>query len=213
MKRTLSQFATGLALFSFGCAGSADVRSSARADEITGNADDADVMAIRVQQTVELDTALAAQIRTALTAARAAHPEFADVHARPDFALESLLIEAQGGVAAAFAANRLATGVATLDDAFTRYHAVSVAAVFSDFYVVTFGEPLKMNLLVKQLSGAANVSDVEVNGLVGDGNNVTAERGANAWVITFDVGSGDCPAGCISHVKTHVTVGDDGSVN
>jgi len=37
------------------------------------------------------------------------------------------------------------------------------------------------------------------NGFIGDGNNITLTRNADSAIITFSIGSGDCPSGCIYH--------------
>ena len=36
-------------------------------------------------------------------------------------------------------------------------------------------------------------------GCIGDGNTITLTRNEDSAIITFSIGSGDCPAGCIYH--------------
>jgi len=47
----------------------------------------------------------------------------------------------------------------------------------------------------------AKIESVEIadfnKGCLGDGNNISISRNGDSTVITFSVGSGDCPAGCI----------------
>lgn len=49
-------------------------------------------------------------------------------------------------------------------------------------------------------------------GAIGDGPHVIVEHGGRGWVLTFVTGSGDCPAGCISHAYAKFSVTQEGIV-
>lgn len=53
----------------------------------------------------------------------------------------------------------------------------------------------------KDFNNLPSILIAEFNkGCIGDGNNITLERkDDDSAIITFSIGSGDCPAGCIYH--------------
>jgi hypothetical protein len=178
---------------------------------------DAIILAIRMQTGIALDTSLASQLDRLLVLARTADPTtLSAIHARPDASLTSMLVRATGRVAAAYAQGELRTEVTALDTLLASFQFASVRLLVSpDFFVLKFQQPLRTIALAAAIKSLeiAEILDAEPDGIVGDGDNIVAARVEGGWVITFDHGEGDCPAGCISHIKTDVLVDDGGGVH
>ena len=148
--------------------------------------------------------------------ARTADPTtLSDIHALPDAALDTMLVGATGRIAAAFGRGDLHTDVAALDMLLASFPLVAVRPLFDDYFVLQFQQPLRTIGLAEavQALGIAEILDAEPDWIVGDGDNIFAVRTGNGWVITFDHGEGDCPAGCEVHTKTDVLVDDRDGVH
>lgn len=96
------------------------------------------------------------------------------------------------------------TGNKILDSLLEHYSLDSVRTLYSypDFPWLTLYTKEEFNMIPveKELSLLEPVLIAESNKIcVGDGNNITLERNKSVATITFSIGSGDCPAGCIYH--------------
>jgi hypothetical protein len=117
----------------------------------------------------------------------------ANIHARPEFVLNEMLVEATGSVATTFERGAIRTGPSRSTSP-TAQPAV---------YVLSFRAPIQVSRLVtavKQLP-ISDLSGVYPNGIVGDGDNIFAQHTADGWVIAFVHGEGDCPAGCMMRTR------------
>jgi len=96
------------------------------------------------------------------------------------------------------------TGNSQLDNILTTYHFDSVRTVYSypSFPWLTIYTPDEYNMIPIE-KGFNEISSIILaemnNGCIGDGNNISLDRNGDSAIITFSIGSGDCPAGCIYH--------------
>jgi hypothetical protein len=72
--------------------------------------------------------------------------------------------------------------------------------------------PLNTIALAKEFGPIAGVRWSEPNGYVGDGDDIRVEARDGGWRLSYSVGSGDCPAGCIARTSWHFQV-DAGGVS
>lgn len=67
----------------------------------------------------------------------------------------------------------------------------------SQFIVLRSALALNTEELAKRFQGINCLAGAEPNGTCCDGNDIRAVAEENSWMITFRLGWGDCPAGCI----------------
>jgi len=96
------------------------------------------------------------------------------------------------------------TGNTDLDNILTKFRFDSVKTSYSypsfPWLTIYTNNEYNMIPLEKEFSKLPQVDFAEFNkGCVGDGNNISLIRKNNSATITFSIGSGDCPAGCIYH--------------
>ncbi|NLP57576.1 hypothetical protein [Lutibacter sp. B1] len=96
------------------------------------------------------------------------------------------------------------TGKAKLDNLLTSYDFDSVRTSYSypDFPWLTIYTKDEYNMIPieREFEAIESVLIAEFSkGCVGDGNNISLTRSNSSATITFSIGSGDCPAGCIYH--------------
>jgi hypothetical protein len=108
------------------------------------------------------------------------------------------------------------TGNATVDDLLARY-ALTLGTVwhFRDgeaLLTLTPDEPLNIAALAPLFSRVAGVRYAEPDGFVGDGNNLEGSIPDSRVLLSYSVGSGDCPSGCINRRYYRFAVSADGMV-
>ncbi len=96
------------------------------------------------------------------------------------------------------------TGEPNLDNLLTTYHfdSVSTRYGYPEFSWLTIYTDDEYNLipLERDFSELSSVEIAEFNkGCIGDGNTITLSRNNYSSIITFSIGAGDCPSGCIYH--------------
>ena len=96
------------------------------------------------------------------------------------------------------------TGNVQLDEVLQTYEFDSVRTAYSypDFPWLTIYTSKEFNMIPveKELNSLLAIVMAEMyNGCIGDGNNIGLKRNSEYAIITFSIGSGDCPAGCIYH--------------
>lgn len=67
----------------------------------------------------------------------------------------------------------------------------------SQFIVLRSTLPLNIEALARRFQGIECIAGAEPNGTCCDGNDITAVPEGNSWLLTFRLGWGDCPSGCI----------------
>ena len=100
--------------------------------------------------------------------------------------------------------NEFPTGNPSLDKILYTYHFDSTRTFYSypDFpWLVLFtSHEYNMIPLEEKFESIESIESAELEkGCVGDGNTITLQRNAGSATITFSLGAGDCPAGCIYH--------------
>ena len=96
------------------------------------------------------------------------------------------------------------TGSSDLDDILSNYNFNNVDTAFSypsfPWLTINFNGEYNMIPINIELATIPSIILAEMSSLcIGDGNNITLVRNNNNATITFSIGSGDCPAGCIYH--------------
>ncbi|MDL2306108.1 hypothetical protein LJC72_12350 [Bacteroides sp. OttesenSCG-928-D19] len=109
--------------------------------------------------------------------------------------------------------NIFPTGETSLDNLLDTYSFDSVSTFYSypEFSWLTIHTKKEYNMIPieKAFDKLESVQIAEFNkGCVGDGNTMTLMREANHAIITFSIGHGDCPAGCIYHKYWEFKVSD-----
>lgn len=108
------------------------------------------------------------------------------------------------------------TGNASLDDLLNayRFDSVSVSYDYPSFPWLTIYTKGEYNMIPveKAFGDIKSVQIAEFNkGCIGDGNHITLIRKSDYAIITFSIGYGDCPAGCIYHRYWEFKVSDGGA--
>jgi len=109
--------------------------------------------------------------------------------------------------------NVFPTGESSLDYILNTYNFDSVKASYSypDFPWLTIYTNYEYNMIPveKEIADVKSILIAEFNkGCAGDGNNIELRRNFDSAIITFSIGSGDCPAGCIYHKYWEFKVSD-----
>lgn len=73
------------------------------------------------------------------------------------------------------------------------------SSVHSGFVVLTFDGIFDVEALATEYETLPGVTYAEPDSLMGDGSTVCATEDGTTFHYVFDIGSGDCPAGCIDH--------------
>jgi hypothetical protein len=188
-----------------------------RATEGTFSAD-AKILAMRVTPGTFLLADDAARFDSDLQRIRAQSPQVADIHARPDFTLTQLLVAVRPDAPwlARWQAGDLTTGEAAIDDLLRQYGATGVQPLGSPTatqFALTFGQSMNMRAVadVFRSAGSPNLVGVSTNNIVGDGDRITFQPGADgARVYALSRGWGDCFAGCIGRHTWEFTLSADG---
>lgn len=98
------------------------------------------------------------------------------------------------------------TGGSALDQLLNKYNfdTANASTIYPTFPMITIYTSDSYNLIpvLKEFSDLASISDADFDtGCIGDGNTITLERMDESATITFSIGSGDCPSGCL--YRTH----------
>ena len=100
--------------------------------------------------------------------------------------------------------NVIPTGETSLDNILNTYNFDSVKTSYSypnfPWLTIYTSDEYNMIPIEKEFANIESVLIAEFNrGCGGDGNTITLTRDDNSAIITFSIGRGDCPAGCIYH--------------
>jgi len=127
--------------------------------------------------------------------------EIAQIRARPFYSMNSLMIEVDTAAPEVKALiDNKPTGNPLLDSLLNEYqfNEVETAYSYPRFNWLTISSEENLNLLPIRdaLSKLPFFYHVEFNYIIGGGNNISLKRG-NGLTFNFEIGWGDCPAGCI----------------
>jgi hypothetical protein len=125
------------------------------------------------------------------------------IHALRCYSLRSIVLKVD--VAAPeiihLANGQIPTGNTALDNILTKYEfdSVKISYSYPDFPWLSIYTKNSYNLtpIIKALEEIPSVILAENNGGCFDGNDIHLERDLNTATISFSIGRGDCPAGCI----------------
>jgi hypothetical protein len=126
---------------------------------------------------------------------RSQNPAVQDIRATESWAPDELLMsfDAEG-------MSTVQAGTYTDWNCANTYYGFLKKEVISSFIVLHFDHLFNAPLLASEYSMFPHVDHAEPNGIFGDGNDVCVSiENDTKYNYIFDAGSGDCPAGCISH--------------
>lgn len=174
---------------------------------------DAIVLALRLQETMFLDTALALEIDTVVAAARSHCPEVGSISAFPDYVCNEILFRSDAPWTSAWLEGELITGNAEVDSLGARYNLTGASVVTRNIFKLEFQQALNtrwLGLLYSQIDG---IIDAGPNHICCDGPDIEALKRSNTWHLAFLNAWGDCFSGCIFRYYYYVTVDPQGNVS
>ena len=156
-----------------------------------------------------------------LAAIRRAYPQVANIEARPEYDLHTVLVAVSP--TASFLRNWLAgnaaTGEAALDAVLTEFVPEKIEAVGTPaeggtyYFMFRFGQSLNMVKLAERLRGiSSTIVAADPNYIAGGGDNIIRGGAAGNSEYVFSRGSGDCPAGCINRHSFVFDIAEGGAV-
>lgn len=125
------------------------------------------------------------------------------IHALPCYGLQSIVlkVDVTAPEIIHLANGQIPTGNNSLDNILIKYEFDSVRLSYSypDFPWLSINTKSSFNLkpIIKAIEEVPSVIMAENNGGCFDGNDINLERNSNKATISFSIGRGDCPAGCI----------------
>lgn len=177
-----------------------------------------DEIALPTDLVEDLHQALARVHNATELAARDSVVALYDVHTfpRPDMLRVVLSVDSAAEWPRAWRAGHRLTGNAAIDALMTEwdlrldsYHDLTY---FDDAARLSATVPLNTFALAARFEEIEGVFSAGPGGFDGDGDDITAEANAGAWLLEYSVGFGDCPAGCIGRHFWTFRVHDDGVV-
>jgi len=129
-----------------------------------------------------------------------------EIHARFCYSFNSIILKVN--IEASEIINMIdgiiPTGNIDLDTLLNKYNFDKVDTSYGypsfPWLTVIFSGEYNMIPIKNVFDKIPSVISTELNSLcVGDGNSITLERNGDISIITFNIGAGDCPAGCIYH--------------
>jgi len=156
---------------------------------------EAELLALEASGALVATPDVYARIRDDLAAIRSAYPTVRGIEARASWDPSALLIGFD-------AAGKAMVDAGTYDDwtcPNALYGLTSATFAFSGYYVLEFSHRMNPLLLATAYTHLPHVTNAGPNAIFGDGDDVCAAIGGSTYTYVFDSGSGDCPAGCISH--------------
>jgi len=177
---------------------------------------DAIIITLRHQDGIWLDSTMAAEIDSGLDAARSEIDTLQTICARPDYALNDLIVVTDAPWNIAWRQGDLLTGEQYIDSLGVEYDLIKVRYHnwSHDTFILGFLKPLHMWNLSVLYKNHPDVVYGSPNGNLGDGNNIQYFKKNGILHYAFSRGWGDCPAGCIHRYYWYVTVclSDTGSL-
>ena len=167
---------------------------------------DALILTIRLSEDIWIDSTLAGEIQYNLDLARKVTDEIQNIRAWAPYTLYELLLSSDAWWTAAWPES-LYTGYEPIDELLSTYNAVNVS-YSGDYFTLEFVQPLNMDSLAslfETVEGVANACPII---LIGEGSDITAQPIPDGWSFVFELGWGDCLAGCIYHHYWEVHVID-----
>ena len=94
----------------------------------------------------------------------------------------------------------LYTGIGKFDNLVDSFN-IEIKEVYDlhdRFAVVLTEEHVNLNAFPTLFNGITGIRHVEPNWITGDGSEISAQDSSGTLVLTYSIGWGDCPAGCIN---------------
>jgi len=170
--------------------------------------EDAIVLTLRCQEDIRLDSTMAAEIDSGLTAAKAQINTLNSIHVFPEYVLGMLIVTTNAIWNLAWQQGELITGEPYIDSLGTEYDLIGVKQDIwlADMFILNFPLTLEMRKLSELYEAHSDVRYSEPNFYIGDGNNIEYFKKNGILNFAFSQGWGDCPAGCIDRYYWYVTV-------
>lgn len=141
----------------------------------------------------------------------------ATIHTGPNFRLHEIIasVDSSADWVQAWRRGDVPTGNPEIDRLIDTYN-LRLRSVSpnlpGDVVVIRSETPLNTSALIEEFEGITGVVYAEPNGAIGGGNDIQAEVTADYIELTYSLGWGDCPAGCISRALWTFRVSPNGRV-
>jgi hypothetical protein len=135
------------------------------------------------------------------------------IHTWPNPEVRRLLLRVDTTLAwvQALRAGVVPTGNAPVDSLLAQYALSPVSHAF-DLIVLRAAEPINIGALAPAFRSIAGIYVAQTDWWIGGGDDLRAAAAGAGIALTYDHGSGDCPAGCINHHLWTLRVDADGRV-
>lgn len=166
---------------------------------------EAEVLAIEASGEIVAPKHVYEHILSDLTLIRSQNPSVQDIRAVASWVPDEILM--------GFDAEGLSTvqaGMYTDWDCANTHYDFLGKEVHTSFVLLHFDHLFNAPFLASEYAMFSHVDYAEPNGIIGDGNDVCVSiENDTKYNYIFDAGSGDCPAGCISHQYWGFSTGGD----
>lgn len=182
------------------CAGCHAVGASTATEDLA-------ILAFQVSDTVTAEPAVLSQIEQHIAAIARREPQVKGINLRPPFNARKMILEVDAPTAASIAIGKY--------QAWSSLHSqlrISRMEVDGKTVSIEYGETYNSPRLAREYQGLPGVLSASPSWMAGDGSWIYIQRGADGWRYIFDIGSGDCLAGCANHQLLYFVVDDSGRV-
>lgn len=170
--------------------------------------DDAVILTLRNQNSINLDSAIAARINSALNSIRNKVDTLHEVHAFPAYSTDCLLIKTRAAWSKNWYDGNLLTGEKDIDSLNQLYKLVKVDVPYYSslsWFKLYFSQPMNIPLLAELYKTQPDIIAAAPNFRSGDGDDIEFIDRDSICHFAFSKGQGDCASDCIEHEYWYVT--------
>jgi hypothetical protein len=178
-----------------------------QAVDVSAATEDLAILAFQVSDTVKAEPAVLSQIEQHIDAIARREPQAKGIDLRPPFNARKMILEVDEPTAASIATGKY--------QAWSSLHSqlrISRVEVDGRTVSIEYGETYNSPRLARDYQGLPGVLSASPSWMAGDGSWIYIRRGADGWRYIFDIGSGDCLAGCATHQLLFFVVDHSGRV-
>lgn len=161
------------------------------------------MLAFQVSDTVTAEPAVLSQIEQHIEVIARREPQVKGIDLHPPFNARRMMIEVDEPTAKSIATGKY--------QAWSSLHSqlrISRLEVNDRTVSVEYGEPYNSPRLAREYQRLPGVQSASPSWMAADGSWIYIQRGADGWRYIFDIGSGDCLAGCAHHRLLYFVVDD-----
>ena len=178
---------------------------------------DAIYLALRSQDRIHLDSALALEYQYALNQAYNVEDSMQSVHVFPPYVMSTLLVAVDTNWQIPWLDGTLNTGDVYLDSLSDEYGLIDVHhdawwQFSTNLFTITFDAPAEMWRLGEVFQIHEDIAFAEPNVWGGDGDDIIGFQKNDSTYLAFSVGWGDCMAGCINRYYWMIRTSENDAV-